>query len=149
MDGNGDGIMKLHLKRLLLLVTVVIMAVFIGGCSNEKVGVVDGSKIYDTPKIQEMQKDLQAKLDEKAKELSTQLEQEKANLSPEDYQKRYVALRTEFNTLQESYQKDILNAVNEAISAVAKEKSISTVLYKDAVVHGGIDITDDVVKKLQ
>ena len=141
--------MNSQLKRLLLLVTIVIMAVFIGGCSNEKVGVVDSSKISATQKIQTMQKDLQAKLDEKAKELSTQLEQEKATLSPEEYQKRYEGLRMEFSTLQESYQKDILNAVNEAIAAVGKEKKISTVLYKEAVVQGGIDITDDVVQKLQ
>jgi outer membrane protein len=36
-----------------------------------------------------------------------------------------------------------------ATSEVAAEKKLNLILYKQGVAQGGIDVTDDVIKKLQ
>lgn len=141
--------MNRKLKRLGIASAMLVLMVAVSGCGNQPVGVIDGSKVSEAPKVQQLQKDLQAQLDEKAKELSTQLEQEKANLSPEQYQARYKELREQFNGVQDSYRDQIYNTVNQAVAEVSKQKNLSAVLYKESVAQGGVDITDEVVQKLQ
>ena len=43
----------------------------------------------------------------------------------------------------------IQGKVDEAVKQTAEAKGLSVVLAKEAVVYGGQDITDDVIKKLK
>jgi len=63
-----------------------------------------------------------------------------------------ASLQTELQTSRlakyEELSKLIEENVNQAIESVAEEQKLSVVLRKDAVLHGGADLTDDVVMKL-
>jgi len=48
----------------------------------------------------------------------------------------------------EEFNKIVTDNVQQAVEAVAAEKQLSIVIRKDAVLHGGVDITDDVLAKL-
>lgn len=48
----------------------------------------------------------------------------------------------------EEFNKIVTDNVQRAVEAVAEEKQLSIVIRKDAVLHGGVDITDDVLAKL-
>ena len=48
----------------------------------------------------------------------------------------------------EELNKIVTEKVQQAVEAVAEEKQLSIVIRKDAVLHGGVDITDDVLAKL-
>lgn len=48
----------------------------------------------------------------------------------------------------EEFNKIVTDNVQQAVEAVAEEKQLSIVIRKDAVLHGGVDITDDVLAEL-
>lgn len=43
----------------------------------------------------------------------------------------------------------VMNSINAAIKKVADKKGLSVVVHKNAVIVGGVDITEDVVKGLK
>ncbi|WP_199883826.1 OmpH family outer membrane protein [Anaerosinus massiliensis] len=140
--------MKLQVKRVLAMLMLAVLAVMMTGCFNntDKTGVVDVQKVMqDSPKV----KQFQDQLNESGKQLTEKLEQEKANLSAEDFQKRQQDTYAEFVKQKQDLEGQVDTLMNQALTDVAKEKGLSVVLYKNNVAQGGVDITDDVIKKLQ
>lgn len=138
--------MKLTVKKITMLLMILVISVFISGCSDTKIGVVDVNKIMtDSPKVQEFEEQLKTN----AKTLVDQLEQDKANLSQEQLQQRSMEVSTEMEKMKQDLSAQLNESMDKALAEVAKEKKLSVVLYKNGVAQGGIDVTDDVIKKMQ
>lgn len=139
--------MKLQAKRMVTLLMVVMMSVMVSGCfSAQKTGVVDVQKVMkDSSKVQQFQE----QLNNSGKELTDKLEKEKGTLSAEDFQKRQQEVYADFVKQRQDLESQIDTLINQALADIAKEKGLSVVLYKNNVAQGGIDVTDDVIKKLQ
>lgn len=141
-----DNLVKLQVKRVVMLAVILAVAALISGCSDTKIGVVDVNKVMtDSPKVQQLEEQLKTS----AKTLTDQLEQDKVNLSPEEMQKRTADLSSQHEKTKQDLSTQLNTSMDEAFAAVAKEKNLSVILYKNNVAQGGIDITDDVVKKMQ
>ena len=138
-----------HLTSFILLVALVASVTLIGGCAgtgNNAIGILNVEKVMtDSAKV----KQLQDQLNSRGKELSDQLEKDKPNISAEEYQKRQEAAYGEFLRTKQDLESQIDNAIKQALEQVTKEKNLGIVLYKNGVAQGGIDITDDVLKKMQ
>lgn len=135
-------------QKLALLTLLLFSAVLLGGCSsgNTAIGVFDVNKVMtESPKI----KQFQEQLNTKGKELSDKLEKEKAGISEQEFQKRQEAAYAEFLKGKQELETQVDTSIKQAIEQVAKEKKLGVVLYKNGVAQGGVDITDDVVKKMQ
>ncbi len=136
-------------KKYVFLLMVVFVAVFlISGCSasNQTVGVLDVNKVMtESPKVKQFQDQLNAR----GKELSDQLEKDKAGLSAEEFQKKQEAAYGEFLKTKQDLESQIDTTIKQALDQIAQEKKLGVVLYKNGVAQGGVDITDDVIKKLQ
>lgn len=133
---------------LLTLATLLIVTFTLTGCSfgSPSVGVLDVNKIMtDSPKI----KGLQDQLNNKGKELSDQLDKEKASLSAEEFQKKQEAAYGEFLKVKQDLEGQIDDSMKQAVGEVAKAKNLSVVLYKNGVAQGGVDVTDEVLAKMQ
>lgn len=138
--------MKLRMRRSLMLLVILVSAIMIGGCGDAKIGVVDVNKIMtDSPKVQQLQEQLQTS----AKTLMDQLEADKPNLSPEDLQKRSAGIKEEIAKTNQELSGQLNTMMDQTLGEVAKEKGLAAILYKNTVAQGGIDITDDVIKKMQ
>ncbi|MBM3462793.1 MAG: OmpH family outer membrane protein [Armatimonadetes bacterium] len=72
----------------------------------------------------------------------------KKALSQEDRERLQQELMQAFQVKQAEEFKPVNDKVNEAITAVAKEKGLSLVLNNTHVMWGGRNLTDDVIKKL-
>ncbi|MDL2280598.1 OmpH family outer membrane protein [Selenomonadales bacterium OttesenSCG-928-I06] len=134
--------------RVLAILVIVLTAFFLTGCMGSKasIGVVDTSKIMkESPKVQQFQEQLQ----EKAKELSANLEKEQAGLNEEQIQAKQEAAYGELLKMQQDFGMQFNETVKSAIEQVSKEKKIDVILFKEVVAHGGVDVTEDVLKKLQ
>ena len=82
-------LMNLNKKSICALLMVGIITIFVSGCSNTKMGVVDTERIMkESPQIQTMTKSQTEQYTQKQKELTEKLKNDKANMSDEDYQKR-------------------------------------------------------------
>ena len=138
-----------HLTSFILLVALVASVTLISGCAgtgNNAIGILNVEKVMtESAKV----KQLQDQLNSRGKELSDQLEKDKPNISAEEYQKRQEAAYGEFLRTKQDLESQIDNAIKQALEQVSKEKNLGIVLYKNGVAQGGIDITEDVLKKMQ
>ena len=132
---------------LVAALTFVLAALLLTGCgSMAPVGIVDPTKIMsESPQI----KQFQDQLTNKGKELTETLDKDKDNITPEEFQKRQEAAYSEFMKTKQDMEKQVESMIKENIEKVAAEKKLGAVLYKGSVAQGGIDITDDVLKKMQ
>lgn len=111
-----------------------------------RLGVIDLQVITkESPKLKSYQEELNIK----GKELNERLEIEKANLSPEELQMRQQAAYNEFLRVKKWYERQFEQILQQVLAEVAKEKDITVILYKNVVAFGGIDITQDVINKMQ
>lgn len=114
------------------------------GVSN--IGVVDMNKVLtpDSPIVAKASADMQAFTkeldDEFAKKSATLDDQGKAQLSDE--------LRNKALEKRKAIQEDINKQIGDAAKAVGDAKGLSVVLEHNAVLYGGVDITEQVAKKL-
>ena len=139
-----------RLSRIALLLIVMLSAALIlGGCGAEKpsaIGIVDMQKVMsENTKIKQMQEQLNVK----AKALTENLEKEKATLKPEEFQQKEQAAYAEFMKMKQEFEAQIESQTKQVLEEVAKEKKLGAVIYKNGMAWGGIDVTEDVMKKLQ
>lgn len=134
-------------RKLVLLFLLVFTAALMGGCSSSaNIGVIDVNKVMtDSPKV----KQFQDQLNTKGKELSDQLEKDKATLSAADFQKKQETLYADFMKMKQDMETQIDGSIKETLDGIAKDKKLGVILYKNGVAQGGMDVTDDVIKKLQ
>ena len=132
-----------------LLLVMMFSAVLLTGCGAEKpstIGIVDMQKVMtENPKIKQMQEQLNGK----AQELTANLEKERATLKPEEFQHKEQLAYAEFMKLKQEFEAQIETQTKKVLEEVAKEKKLGAVIYKNGMAWGGIDVTDDVLKKLQ
>ena len=132
-----------------LLLVMMFAAVLLSGCAAEKpstIGIVDMQKVMaENPKIKQMQDQLNAK----AKELTENLEKERATLKPEEFQQKEQAAYAEFMKMKQEFEAQIETQTKKVLEEVAKEKKLGAVIYKNGMAWGGVDVTEDVLKKLQ
>ena len=135
-------------KKTVVLILMVFIAVLLGGCSEKSatIGVVDMQKIMTaTPKMKQMQEQLNVK----GKDLMARLEKDKATLPEEEYKKSEEAAYAEFMTMKQAFEVELDTSVKKAIEEVAKEKKLGAVVHKQGMAWGGVDVTDEVLSKLQ
>jgi len=141
--------MKKVTKWSAFLLIIMVSAVLLAGCGTEKpstIGIVDMQKVMaENPKIKQMQDQLNTK----AKELTANLEKEKATLKPEEFQQKEQVAYAEFMKLKQEFEAQIESQTKKVLEEVAKEKKLGAVIYKNGMAWGGIDVTEDVLKKLQ
>ena len=132
-----------------LFLVLIFSVVLLAGCGAEKpstIGIVDMQKIMtENPKIKQMQEQLNTK----AQELTANLEKQRATLKPEEFQQKEQLAYAEFMKLKQEFESQIEMQTKKVLEEVAKEKKLGAVIYKNGMAWGGIDVTDDVLKKLQ
>lgn len=132
----------------MILVSLLALSL-LAGCGMEKpstIGIVDMQKVMtENPKIKEMQENL----NKKAQEITANLEKERATLKPEEFQQKEQLAYAEFMKLKQEYEGTIQLQIQKILEEIAKEKKLGAVIYKNGMAWGGIDITDDVLKKLK
>ena len=141
--------MKKYTRWSTFLLIVMVSTILLAGCGAEKpstIGIVDMQKVMaENPKIKQMQDQLNTK----AKELTANLEKEKATLKPEEFQQKEQVAYAEFMKLKQEFEAQIEAQTKKVLEEVAKEKKLGAVIYKTGMAWGGIDVTEDVLKKLQ
>ena len=133
----------------LLLIALMSGMLLLSGCAAEKpstIGIVDMQKVMtENAKIKEMQE----QLNKKAQELTAGLEKERASLKPEEFQQKEQLAYAEFMQLKQEFEAKIQAQIQKALEEIAKEKKLGAVIYKNGLAWGGVDVTEEVLKKLQ
>jgi len=133
--------------KYLLAISMVIMAVVVSGCGqNKNVGVIDVEKVVtESPKIKVMNEELMAK----HKEIEEKLNNDKTTLSEADFNNAKQAAETEFTDLRKDLSAKMETEIKTNLEKIAKEKNLSVIVKKNVTVQGGVDVTDEMITKLQ
>ena len=134
--------------RILAILIIVLTAFFLAGCMGSKasIGVVDMGKIMtESPKVKQLQEQLNAK----GQELTAALEKDAGELSETAFQVRQEAAYGEFLKMKQEFETQIEAASKAAMEEVSKEKKLDIIVVKTSAPYGGIDVTEDVLKKMQ
>lgn len=133
-------------KALLVVALAVMSTGILAGCGNdEKIGYVDKVKIVqEMPKYQEVEKKLEAKRDE----INKRLEVAHQSQSPEEFQKTRANAAQELAIYENALMKEVQSYLDSNVAQIAQEKKLSIVIDKRGMTSGGIDITDDLAKKV-
>ena len=118
----------------------------VAGCgSSDKVGVVNTEKI-----VQESNKakDLNKEMEAKQKEITDRLAQVQGTQSEEEFHNTQMNAQQELQIFGQAKSKEFKAYVESNIQSVAKEKELTVVANDQAIMTGGIDITEDVIKKM-
>ena len=133
--------------RYLVAISMVIMADVVSGCGqNKNVGVIDVEKVVtESPKIKVMNEELMAK----HKEIEEKLNTDKTTLSEADFNNAKQATDAEFTALRKDLSGKMETEIKTNLEKIAKEKNLSVIIKKNVTVQGGVDVTDEMITKLQ
>ena len=138
--------MKDMWKRMATGAMMVCALGLVAGCgSSDKVGVVNTEKI-----VQESNKakDLNKEMEAKQKEITDRLAQVQGTQSEEEFHNTQMNAQQELQIFGQAKSKEFKAYVESNIQSVAKEKELTVVANDQAIMTGGIDITEDVIKQM-
>ncbi|MDD7677108.1 MAG: OmpH family outer membrane protein [Anaerovibrio sp.] len=143
-------------KRIIAAVmSVLCAAALFAGCGKVNVGYVDQNRIQnEAPQIKSSMEEMQSKMAEVQQEAEQKFQEAAAGgASEEDMQKLQQQMQMKAAGVQQQYAIQIKAKVDAAMDDIVKEKKLDTVVNSNGkdgvVVSGGVDITEDVIQKLQ
>ena len=139
--------MKIVLKRLGIVAAMLALTGMLAGCGGkDNVGVVDMSRVQkEAPLVQQYKQ----KTEDKQKSIEKELQDAQQSMSAEDFQKKQQQAQQELNIFGASMQRQFMSDIQSKLGDIAKDKNVGIIVVKEAVPSGGIDVTDDLIAKLQ
>ena len=147
-------------KKQVKIVSILIALAFVGSvmamaltqfgpnmvsAASSNVGVVDYSQVMNQhPKVQAASTEMQNAVQEAQKEF----EEKSANMNDNEKRDYYTQTQQRLQQKNQELMEPITKSVEESVKKVAEQKGLSVVLEKGAVVYGGVDITQDVLKQV-
>ena len=96
------------------------------------------------PQVQAASTEMQQTVQDAQKEFETK----SANMNDQEKRDYYQQTQQRLQQKQQELMEPITKSVEASVKKVAEQKGLSVVLEKSAVVYGGTDITQDVVKQV-
>lgn len=142
----------MNIKKLAataLLATSLLMT----GCGQAQIGSVDISKVMEqAPRVKTLMAEAEAKAKE-AQDTFTKEYTNKPDLTEEDVTKAQAELQRKLLGINQAYTSQIKSRLDVVLDEIAREKNIDVVINNSAdsklIFRGAIDVTDDVIKKMQ
>lgn len=143
----------MNLIKKLAATALLATSLLVTGCGSAQIGSVDVSKVMEeAPRV----KTLMDEAESKAKEVQENFEKEYSNkpdLTQEDVAKAQMDLQRKLEGINRAYTSQIKNRLDVVLEEIAREKNIDVVISNAAqdkmILHGAIDVTDEVIKKMQ
>lgn len=142
----------MNVGKKLAAVALLASSLMISGCGEGQIGAVDVEKVMaESPRVKTLMEEAKGKVDEAQKKF----EQDNANkeMTEEEAGKAQMDFRRKLETINQEYATRIKSKMDVAIGEVAQAKNIDVVINNSEdqklVFHGAIDITQDVINKMQ
>jgi len=142
----------MNLAKKLAAVALLASSLILTGCGQAQIGSVDVDKIMtEAPRVKTLLTEAEGKIKEAQEKF--QKDYEGKELSEEDSLKLQMDFQRKLEGINQGYASQIKSRMDVVINEVAQEKNIDVVLSNSkndkTIFKGAIDITDDVIKKMQ
>ena len=149
--------MKLRKKSTALLVAAFASMMLMSGCGQAKIGYIDGERVSkEAPQISALVEEGNQKLNEAREQSQAEIQQkmkENPNMSQEDAQKLQMDAQRKLQGINQSYALQLRQKLDVALGSVSKEKKLDAVVNNSQeqpiAITGAVDVTDEVISKLQ
>ena len=147
-------------KKQVKFISILIAVVFVGSvvalaltqsgsgiasAASSAVGVVDYRQVGSQhPQLAAASAEMQ----KAAQEAQADFESKSANMNDQEKSDYYQQTSQRLQQKNEELMEPIEKSIQDAVKSVAEKKGLSVVIDKGAVVYGGQDITQDVIKQL-
>lgn len=140
-------------SKKILAALLISSSLLITGCGQVQIGYVDGQRIMEeAPQIKAIMEEAEQKAVEAQNEAQAEIDKN-PNWTDEEKTKALGDAQRKVMGIQQAYATQFKYKFDEAMGEVAKQHNVEAVLSgtKDSpiVLKGGIDLTDEVIKKLQ
>ena len=140
----------MKLTKKFLAATLLASTLLMTGCGGKlNIGYVDIMKIEDTPQMTKI-------IDEghqKIAELQEQAEKDLQGKSEEELTKLQEEYQRKARGIQQAYDTQLKHKLDTVLAEISEAKDLDAVIESSAdmptILHGGVDLTDEVVQKLQ
>ena len=146
-------------KKQVKIISILIAVVFVGSvvalaltqsgsgiasAASSAVGVVDYRQVGSQhPQLAAANAEMKA-----SQEAQSDFETKSANMNDQEKSDYYQQTMQRLQQKNEELMEPIEKSIQDAVKSVAEKKGLSVVIEKGAVVYGGQDITQDVIKQL-
>ena len=150
---------KLEQKQV-KIISILIAVVFVGSvvalaltqsgsgiasATSSAVGVVDYRQVGSQhPQLAAANAEMQ----KASQEAQADFETKSASMNDQEKSDYYQQTMQRLQQKNEELMEPIENSIQDAVKKVAEKKGLSVVIEKGAVVYGGQDVTQDVIKEL-
>ena len=143
----------MNIAKKLAAVALIASSLLMGGCGEGKIGAVDVNKVMDeAPRVKTLMEEAQGKITE-AQNKYEQDRAAKPDMTEEDALKLQNDLQRKLLGINQGTISQIRSRMDIVVAEIAQEKNIDVVINNSddqrLIFHGAIDITDDVIKKMQ
>lgn len=144
----------MKLPKKIMTAALLIVSLFMTGCGSQvNIGYVDGAKIIEeAPQIKAILEESEKKIEEIQNEATAKMD-ENPDWTDEEKNAAMAELQRKIMGINQAYSTQLKYKFDEAISGIAAEKKLDVVVdsseNQPTVLMGGIDVTDEVIKKLQ
>ena len=142
----------MNLGKKLAAVALLASSLMIAGCGEGQIGCVDVEKVMtEAPRVKTLMEEAQGKVTE----TQQKFEQDNANkeLTDEEAMKVQMDFQRKLEGINKAYAAQIKSRMDVVIEEISREKNIDVVINNSAeqklIFHGAIDITQDVINKMQ
>lgn len=140
-------------SKKLAATALLAASLMLTGCGQGQIGSVDVNKVMaEAPRV----KTLMSEAETKIKDAQTKFEQDKAakpDMTEEELAKAQQDFQRKLEGINQAYTSQIKSRMDVVIEEISREKNIDVVISSSAeekiLYQGGIDVTDDVIKKMQ
>lgn len=142
----------MNFTKKLAAVALLTSSLLITGCGAGQIGSVDVEKIMaEAPRVKTLMEEAQNKVTAEQQKF----EQENANkeMSEEDAAKVQMDFQRKLESINQAYAAQIKSRMDVVIEEISRAKNIDVVISNSEdqkiLFQGGIDITQDVINKMQ
>lgn len=142
----------MNVGKKLAAVALLASSLMIAGCGEGQIGAVDVEKVMaEAPRVKTLMTEAQGKVTE----AQQKFEQDTANkeLTDEEAMKIQSDFQRKLEGINKAYAAQIKSRMDVVIDEISREKNIDVVVnnseQQKLIFHGAIDITQDVINKMQ
>lgn len=143
----------MNLASKLAATALLASTLLLSGCGQGQIAAVDVDKVMaDAPRVKTLMSEAEAKI----KEAQQKFEQDtaaKPDMTEEEAAKLQLDFQRKLEGINQAYASQIRSRMDVVIEEISREKNIDVVINNSEsdklIFHGAIDVTDDVIKKMQ
>ena len=143
----------MNLAKKIAAVALLASSLILTGCGQSQIGSVDVDRVMaEAPRVKTLMTEAEGKIKEAEQKFQEDYAN-KDNMSEEDLAKVQMDFQRKLESINQAYASQIRNRMDVVVEEISREKNIDVVINNSAeervIFHGNIDITDDVIKKMQ